>query len=442
MQLMSWNADDAAILFGSYLSTANDWTSSSSNSNFKIHKLTDGLHFDYYSGVAPGGSIGWSNGMIIKPNGHVGVGTTTPGYLFDVSEAGFTQARLGGSSGSGGGTFRIDRLSTGANNYLAFTTADALSWTLGSVNTSNENFNLTNFNGSTVEVLRADATNNHILVNPSYAGGSLTFSRFNVGDDASYGGVFRSAQGSGDGLDAYIDATTGSAAYAIYGSCADARGYAGYFAGKVYVAGNFTVGGTKAFRIDHPLDPANKYLYHSSIESDYMMNLYNGVATTDANGVVTVQLPEWFGAVNKNFRYQLTCINEFAQAIISKEVNNNEFTIKTDKPNVKVSWQVTGERNDKNADYYRMSVEVNKNAEEAGYYQNPEAFGLSPEMAIDVHKHNEHQKAQEAELSNKQVAPTVVNSKNGDPTKPGDDAGKVVAPAAKPVQGSAGSGIK
>ena len=33
---------------------------------------------------------------------------------------------------------------------------------------------------------------------------------------------------------------------------------------------------TKAFVIDHPLDPANKYLSHCSVESPDVMNLYNG----------------------------------------------------------------------------------------------------------------------------------------------------------------------
>ncbi len=29
--------------------------------------------------------------------------------------------------------------------------------------------------------------------------------------------------------------------------------------------------GVKDFKIDHPLDPTNKYLYHSSVESSEMM---------------------------------------------------------------------------------------------------------------------------------------------------------------------------
>jgi len=99
--------------------------------------------------------------------------------------------------------------------------------------------------------------------------------------------------------------------------------------------------------IDHPLDPANKYLYYSFVESPDMMNIYNGNVVTDANGDAVVPLPEWFETLNRDFRYQLTVIGQFAQAIITGEVANHQFSLKTDKPGVKVSWQVTGIRQDR-----------------------------------------------------------------------------------------------
>lgn len=37
-----------------------------------------------------------------------------------------------------------------------------------------------------------------------------------------------------------------------------------------------------------------------------MKNIYDGVVTTDAQGRATVQLPDWFEALNTEFRYQLT----------------------------------------------------------------------------------------------------------------------------------------
>ena len=137
------------------------------------------------------------------------------------------------------------------------------------------------------------------------------------------------------------------------------------------VSGNLTVTGaisaaTKNFKIDHPLDPLNKTLTYTSVESPEMLNIYNGNAVTDGKGEAIVQMPAYFAALNRDFRYQLTVIGTFAQAIVGEEITNNRFVIRTDKPNVKVSWQVTGVRRDKFADENRPAAEQNKAAAERG----------------------------------------------------------------------------
>src|SRR5208283_4202061 len=121
------------------------------------------------------------------------------------------------------------------------------------------------------------------------------------------------------------------------------------------VIGTLSKGGG-SFKIDHPLDPAGKYLYHSFVESPDMMNVYNGNVTTDKRGLATVVLPDYFGALNRDFRYQLTVIGQFAQAMIGKEISHNRFTIRSNKPGVKVSWQVTGIRQDAYANAHRIQV--------------------------------------------------------------------------------------
>ena len=137
--------------------------------------------------------------------------------------------------------------------------------------------------------------------------------------------------------------------------------------------------GEKYFKIDHPLDPTNKYLLHSCVESNDQMNIYNGNVTTDAKGEAAIELPNWFEALNIDFRYQLTILgDEFAQARVSKKINGNKFSIKTDKPNIEVSWQVTGVRNDAYAKAHPMKVEVEKPAHEKGTYTHPELYGLPP----------------------------------------------------------------
>jgi trimeric autotransporter adhesin len=151
--------------------------------------------------------------------------------------------------------------------------------------------------------------------------------------------------------------------------------------GNMVVAGNLSKGGG-SFKIDHPLDPANKYLYHSFVESPDMMNVYNGNIVTDAHGRARVQLPDYFQALNRDFRYQLTVIGQFAQAIVQRKVENNRFTIRTSKPGVEVSWQVTGIRQDAWANAHRIPNEVEKPAEERGHYLHPELFGAPEELRM------------------------------------------------------------
>jgi hypothetical protein len=151
------------------------------------------------------------------------------------------------------------------------------------------------------------------------------------------------------------------------------RGPAGLFNGWVVVNGPlFKLGG--GFQIDHPLRPADSYLYHSFVEAPDMMNVYNGNISTDADGTATVQLPDYFEALNRDFRYQLTVVGQFAQAIVAEEVTNNRFVIRTDKPNVTVSWQVTGIRQDSWANAQRIEAEVEKPEGHRGKYLSPTEY--------------------------------------------------------------------
>jgi hypothetical protein len=129
-------------------------------------------------------------------------------------------------------------------------------------------------------------------------------------------------------------------------------------------AGKLNITGTKDFKIDDPMDPAHKYLYHAAVESPDMMNVYNGSVTTDKHGIATVTLPDYFEALNREFRYQLTAIGSFAQATVAKKIANNRFSIQTSKPNVEVSWQVTGLRKDAYAQSHPFQVEEQKPAQQ------------------------------------------------------------------------------
>lgn len=156
---------------------------------------------------------------------------------------------------------------------------------------------------------------------------------------------------------------------------------AGYFSGDVVVDGTlFKTAGS--FKIDHPLDPDNKYLQHSFVESPEMKNIYDGIVTLDAKGEATVTLPDWFGALNEDFRYQLTCVGGYAPVYISSKVASNQFSIAGGTPGLEVSWLLTGIRKDVYAEAHRIEVEVDKRPEERGKYIFPELYSKGPEMGI------------------------------------------------------------
>lgn len=174
----------------------------------------------------------------------------------------------------------------------------------------------------------------------------------------------------------------------IYGSAAS--GYAGYFQGDVWITGNLHKG-SGSFTIDHPLDPENKYLQHSFVESPDMMNIYNGNVTLDDEGEAVIEMPDYFTTLNKDFRYQLTCIGGFAPVYVAEEIENCHFKIAGGKPNLKISWQITGIRKDPYAESNRIQVVVEKKADERGKYLHPEAYGLSAEHGIGYAKQSRDQ---------------------------------------------------
>lgn len=161
----------------------------------------------------------------------------------------------------------------------------------------------------------------------------------------------------------------------------NSAGNAARFTGNVVVNGDLTVSGTVAkgggsFKIDHPLDPTNRYLYHSFVESPEMKNIYDGVIKLDANGEAVVQLQDWFEVVNMDFRYQLTSIGAPGPGLyISEEVQGNKFKIAGGTPGMKVSWMLTGVRHDPYSRAHRIEVDVPKPANERGTYLHPEAYG-------------------------------------------------------------------
>ena len=167
----------------------------------------------------------------------------------------------------------------------------------------------------------------------------------------------------------------------VYGQ-ATGTGKAAHFAGPVTVTGFLTKSGG-GFQIDHPLDPERRLLNHSFVESPDMKNVYDGVAVLDELGDATVTLPEWFEVLNRDFRYQLTCIGGFAPVYVAEKIAANRFRIAGGRAGLEVSWQVTGTRKDPWAEANRPAVEQDKPAAEQGTYLHPESYGQPEETGIE-----------------------------------------------------------
>ena len=146
------------------------------------------------------------------------------------------------------------------------------------------------------------------------------------------------------------------------------------FLADVDVNGTLTAD-SKSFAVDHPLDPAARYLLHTCVESAERLNVYSGNVTLDDAGRAEVPLPDWFEAVNADVRYHLTCVGQAGRAHIAEEVHDGRFTIAGDPPGMKVSWQVTGVRDDAWARAHPFAAEQDKPDEERGRYRHPALYG-------------------------------------------------------------------
>ncbi len=214
--------------------------------------------------------------------------------------------------------------------------------------------------------------------------GSGVYGRATAASGNAAGVVGYSSSAVGAGVLGWSDGSSGVGIYGV----SSATGYAGYFLGNVHVIGNLSATGSKSFKIDHPLDPANRYLYHFAQEGPEVQNVYNGVATLDARGEANVTLPAYFSALNTGpFRYQLTAIGAAMPNLhIAQEIEGNAFRIAGGVPGKKVSWEVTAVRNDPYLRDHPAQAEVDKPAGEQGTYLYPAGYGRPPEMGLDYQR--------------------------------------------------------
>jgi hypothetical protein len=358
-----------------------------------------------------------SGGALYTNGTFVGFGTTaaigSAAYVFSQNTGSFG-GMYANTTGAGGSPFYGYSQGGSITAYHYIDGADANKWKLynnGVQLTVDRNGNMglgTSTPGVKLDV-RDDADVYGIRARCGAGAGLIDSDKAAIWGDSETGdGVFGSSGGSrtsgvfgrtrdGFGVSGEADGPIGVGlagvafgdhGIAVYATSYGAHGKAGSFHGDVSVEGVLSKGGG-SFKIDHPLDPASKYLYHSFVESPDMKNIYDGVVTTDSGGRATVTLPDWFEALNCEFRYQLTVIDEadgpdFVQAKIVREIVDNQFIIRTSRPAARVSWQVTGTRHDAFANAHRIPVEEDKTDDERGHFLYPVEQGQPVERGLSV----------------------------------------------------------
>lgn len=71
-----------------------------------------------------------------------------------------------------------------------------------------------------------------------------------------------------------------------------------------------------------------------------------------------MERPEWFEALNKDFRYQLTAVARPAPSIyIAAKIEGKRFKIAGGESGAEISWQITETRKDPFAEKHRIPVE-------------------------------------------------------------------------------------
>jgi hypothetical protein len=367
------------------------------------------------------------NSIITETNARIGIGIATPGSKLTVQAGATSPIILGKNTGAGTGVQGEGNAGFGVIGRSTRTGVQGIS--TGSVGNG-----VWGDSNADTGVLGSTSTGTGVYGNASSSGGVGVFGKSAGGNGvegsspngtAVYGngilGVF--GQGNNGGSGVYGNSTTGVGVYgqsnsgdAVYGTSASTgvhgvgSGYgvlaegssygiaaygsvgiyaaptqgnsvAGLFGGNVQINGNLTKS-SGSFKIDHPLDPENKYLYHSFVESPDMKNIYDGSATLDDKGEAVVEMPDYFSALNQDFRYQLTAVGAPAPNLyVAQKVKDNHFKIAGGKPGMEVSWQVTGIRHDAYAREHRIAVEEDK-GKARGLYLYPAGFNQPKEKAI------------------------------------------------------------
>jgi hypothetical protein len=333
--------------------------------------------------------------------------TSTSGSVLLIRNTGSGRALTGEATSTSGTNYGVFGQSNSISGRGVYGTANATSGTTYGVYGASSS---TSGRGVYGTANATSGTTTGVYGSSSSTSGRAVLGWATATTGTTYGVFGRSDSESGRGVYGIADATSGTN-YGVYGesrstngravvgfaaaesgtpygvhginNAVNPNGYAGFFSGRVHVTQTLTKGGG-AFEIDHPQNPENMILRHSFVESPDMMNIYNGNVVTNANGEAVVELPDYFEALNMEFRYQLTAVGQPGPNIyIAEEINNNRFKIAGGDKGMKISWQVTGIRKDRWAEENRIVVEELKSADIQGFYIHPTVHGQPETRSIE-----------------------------------------------------------
>ena len=195
-----------------------------------------------------------------------------------------------------------------------------------------------------------------------------------------------SGSGTVYGVRGYAGGSGSGTKYAVYGSTSGSgTRYAGYFAGRVHISGPLTKP-SGSFLIDHVLDPKNKTLRHSFVESPEDLCLYRGQVKLNAKGEATVKMPDYFSALTKEEDATVTLTPIGRKPFLAGYEWNKKHTSFTiyGEPARQVTYIVLADRDDPAIRHFRQPVEEAKGKGnfEKGKFIYPEAYGEPPEVEL------------------------------------------------------------
>ncbi len=354
--------------------------------------------------TGPAGASPWglSGGNTWFTSGSVGVGTSTPAYplhiLTNTNRAAVFDSTAASNTGFGLFARAASPASVGAVGYAASSSGQSvgvqgqsdstggrgvLAWATATTGETIGLWALANSTGGTAVSGHASATSGITtgvigrvdsptdeatgVYGAAAAAGGLTTGVWGLSasDDDGAAGVYGLALG------------TSAENFGVFGATESGGGYG------VYSLGRTGASGTKAFQIDHPMDPENKYLLHYAAEGPEPLLLYRGMVMLDDAGGAVVALPDYVALIAKDLSYHLTAVGGPAPLLhVAEKERGGVFRIAGGRAGLEVSWCVTGTRNDAWVQRYGAPIESMKPDAHRGLYLHPELHGAAADRAL------------------------------------------------------------